>query len=98
MIHIINLKCKTILKIYNLFLHEKYSLVWQLINCKSRYIPVGSIISFRGVAGYHICCKTEGPRFETGRKHASILGLFASKRRQWKEQKIFIDRIVVINL
>lgn len=47
---------------------------------------MGSIISFRGVAGYHICCKTEGPRFETGRKHASILGLFASKRRQWKDQ------------
>ena len=53
-----------------------------LFKCKSKYIPVGSIISFRGVAGYHICCKTEGPRFETGRKHASILGLFASKRRQ----------------
>ena len=49
-------------------------------------IPLGKIISFRGVAGYHICCKTEGPRFETGRKHASILGLFASKRRQWKDQ------------
>ena len=59
---------------------------------------MGSIISFRGVAGYHICCKTEGPRFETGRKHASILGLFASKRRKGKERKIFIDKIVVINL
>ena len=47
---------------------------------------MGSIISFRGVAGYHICCETEGPRFETGRKHASILGLFASKRKQWKDQ------------
>ena len=72
--------------------------MWHLFKCKSKYIPVGSIISFRGVAGYHICCKTEGPRFETERKHASILGLFASKRKTMERSNKLIEKIVVINL
>ena len=37
-----------------------------------QFHPIGKSVRFRGVVGYHVCLNTEGPRFETGRKHAFV--------------------------